>query len=124
MTKYDAVAEAIAQKAVKENFFDVCKDGAFAMGVNTPHIVFNYLDYLLWYYDRDGKGDYSDFTFEFRNSVEHWYPQNSSEGTFEVLLLSGKTEWINLVISALFREMSIPNFLICRPKLKKALLEI
>lgn len=50
------------------------------MGVNTPHIVFNYLDYLLWYYDREG---YSDFTFEFRNSVEHWYPQNPSEGTFE-----------------------------------------
>ena len=23
------------------------------------------------------------FTFEFRNSVEHWYPQNPSKGTFD-----------------------------------------
>lgn len=79
MTKYDAVAEAIAQKAVKENFFDVCKDGAFAMGVNTPHIVFNYLDFLIW---NGNRKKYDNFDFEFRNSVEHWYPQNPSEGTF------------------------------------------
>ena len=72
-----------AIEAVKENFFSVCEEGVYAMGVNTPHIVFNYLDYLLWYYDREGKKKYSDFTFEFRNSVEHWYPQNPSEGTFE-----------------------------------------
>lgn len=73
----------IAIDAVKENFFDVCKDGSYAMGINMPHIVFNYLDYLLWYDDRENKKKYSDFTFEFRNSVEHWYPQNPSEGTFE-----------------------------------------
>lgn len=50
----------------------------FSLGVNTPHIVLNYLDYLLWRRDRN-----VDFTFEFRNSVEHWYPRNPSEGTFE-----------------------------------------
>ena len=83
ITKFDVVAENIAIESVKENFFSVCDDGVYAMGVNTPHIVFNYLDYLLWYYDREGKKKYSDFTFEFRNSVEHWYPQNPSEGTFE-----------------------------------------
>ncbi len=80
---FDAIAEEIAIEAVKENFFDVCQDGVYAMGVNTPHIVFNYLDYLLWYYDREGMKKYSDFVFGFRNSVEHWYPQNPSEGTFE-----------------------------------------
>lgn len=80
---FDKITESIAIDAVKENFFDVCADGEYAMGVNTPHIVFNYLDYLLWYYDRNGKRKYSDFVFEFRNSVEHWYPQNPSEGTFE-----------------------------------------
>lgn len=83
ITRFDSVAEQIAIAAVKENFFRVCPRGVYAMGVNTPHIVFNYLDYLLWYHDRDGKKKYSDFTFEFRNSVEHWYPQNPSEGTFE-----------------------------------------
>lgn len=83
ITRFDSIAEQIAIAAVKENFFRVCPRGVYAMGVNTPHIVFNYLDYLLWYHDRDGKKKYSDFIFEFRNSVEHWYPQNPSEGTFE-----------------------------------------
>ena len=43
--KFNETTEKIAIDAVKENFFDVCKDGNYAMGVNTPHIVFNYLDY-------------------------------------------------------------------------------
>lgn len=50
----------------------------FMQGVNTHHMVLNYLDYLLWKQNKN-----VDFTFEFRNSVEHWYPQNPSEGTFE-----------------------------------------
>ena len=83
ITGFDEVAEEIAIEAVKESFFDLCEGSVYAMGVNTPHIVFNYLDYLLWYYDRNDKKKYSDFVFEFRNSVEHWYPQNPSEGTFE-----------------------------------------
>ena len=49
----------------------------YNMGVDTPHIVFNYLDYLLW------KETEPEFVFEFRNSIEHWYPQHPSEGTFE-----------------------------------------
>ena len=52
----------------------------FSLGVNTPHVVLNYLDFLLWKKDQA-----VDFTFEFRNSVEHWYPRNPSEGTFERL---------------------------------------
>ena len=80
MADFRGVTEDIAKKAVIENFFNVCKDGSYAMGVSTPHIVFNYLDFLLW--DQDRK-KYDDFVFEFRNSVEHWYPQHPSEGTFE-----------------------------------------
>ncbi len=83
ITVFDEIAENIAIEDVKEHFFNACADGNYAMGVNTPHVVFNYLDYLLWYYDRNGKKKYTDFVFEFRNSVEHWYPQNPSEGTFE-----------------------------------------
>ena len=74
------VAEDIARKAVREQFFDVSSDDIYEMGVNTPHIVFNYLDYLLWKVD---PAKYSDFSFEFRNSVEHWYPQHPSEGSFD-----------------------------------------
>lgn len=71
-------AERIAAEAVQEGFLD---EGDYELGVQTPHIVFNYLDYLLW---KEGKEKYKDFVFEFRNSVEHWYPQHPSEGTFEV----------------------------------------
>ena len=70
-------AERIAAKAVQEDFLD---EGDYALGVQTPHIVFNYLDYLLWKAD---KKKYDSFTFEFRNAVEHWYPQHPSEGSFE-----------------------------------------
>ena len=49
--------------------------------MRTPHIVFNYLDYLLW---KDDKERYEDFVFEFRNSVEHWYPQHPSDGSIEL----------------------------------------
>lgn len=66
ITRFDVIAENIAIESVKEYFFNVCPDGQYAMGVNTPHIVFNYLDYLLWYYDREGKKKYSDFDFGFR----------------------------------------------------------
>lgn len=70
-------AERISAEAVMENFLDL---GNYELGVQTPHVVFNYLDYLLW---KEGKEKYKDFVFEFRNSVEHWYPQHPSEGTFE-----------------------------------------
>ena len=70
-------AERIAAEAVKDNFLDL---GNYELGVQTPHVVFNYLDYLLW---KEDKEKYKDFVFEFRNSVEHWYPQHPSEGTFE-----------------------------------------
>ena len=85
-------AERIAAEAVAESFFEKAleKMGAYdlqeyksedyAFGVRTPHIVFNYLDYLLWKSDKEA---YKDFVFEFRNSVEHWYPQHPSDGTIE-----------------------------------------
>ena len=83
-------AERIAAEAVQEGFLD---EGDHKLGVQTPHIVFNYLDYLLW---KEGKEKYKDFVFEFRNSVEHWYPQHPSEGTFEVW--DGRDTFGNLCI--------------------------
>lgn len=80
MTKFDTVIEDIAKQAVQEQFFEVRKRDTYNMGTRTPHIVFNYLDFLLWEKDPD---KYADFTFTFRNSVEHWYPQHPSEDTFD-----------------------------------------
>lgn len=64
----------IAKRPVRE----FLEKEEFSLGVNTPHVVLNYLDFLLWKRNQD-----VDFAFEFRNSVEHWYPRNPSEGTFE-----------------------------------------
>ena len=83
-------AERIAAEAVMENFLDL---GNYELGVQTPHVVFNYLDYLLW---KEYKERYEDFVFEFRNSVEHWYPQNPSEGTIETW--DGRDTFGNLCI--------------------------
>lgn len=83
-------AERIAAEAVKDNFLAT---GNYELGVQTPHVVFNYLDYLLW---KEDKEKYEDFVFEFRNSVEHWYPQHPSEGTFEVW--DGRDTFGNLCI--------------------------
>ena len=88
-------AERIAAEAVAEGFFEKTleemgaydlqeyKSEDYAFGVRTPHIVFNYLDYLLWKEDKGQDKKYTDFVFEFRNSVEHWYPQHPSDGSIE-----------------------------------------
>ena len=85
-------AERIAAEAVAEGFFETAleemgaydlqgyKSENYAFGVGTPHIVFNYLDYLLW---KKAKKTHKDFVFEFRNSVEHWYPQHPSDGSID-----------------------------------------
>ncbi|MFC2382520.1 MAG: DUF262 domain-containing protein [Porphyromonas sp.] len=86
-------AERIAAEAVQEGFLD---EGDHELGVQTPHIVFNYLDYLLWKEDKGQDKKYTDFVFEFRNSVEHWYPQHPSEGSFEAW--DGRDTFGNLCI--------------------------
>ena len=63
--KLDSIA-----KAPVHNYME---NGDYSLGLNTPHIVFNYLDYLLW---QESKPN---FQFEFRNSVEHWYPQHPTD---------------------------------------------
>lgn len=49
-------------------------------GIRMERIVFSYLDYLLW---RDGYQEIidqmEDYEFTFRNSIEHFYPQNPNE---------------------------------------------
>lgn len=75
--------QCFTENVAKENVIDFLQNDAnFLQGVNTHHIVFNYLDYLLWT-ERDNekykKFDFAQFSFEFRNSIEHWYPQHPSD---------------------------------------------
>lgn len=79
LNRFDLEIEDFIKKEVNENFFGT--EQADHQGTNTHHIVFNYLDYLLWKEKR--VRDSENFVFEFRNSVEHWYPQHPSINTFE-----------------------------------------
>lgn len=100
MSGYCSTIEKIAKDAIINGFFNKCPGESYMMGVNTPHIVLNYLDYLLWKDDFNKapkSRKYQDFIFEFRNSVEHWYPQNPSSGTF-VSWIDGKDTFGNLCL--------------------------
>lgn len=95
LNSYCCVAEQIAQRSIIDNFFTPCNNGIYRLGVGTPHIVFNYLDYLIWKNNRDL---YKDFNFEFRNSVEHWYPRHPSESEIKIWNDGGVDRFGNLCI--------------------------
>lgn len=84
-------------------------------GFQIEHIVFNYLDYLLY---RDGYEDeqkqvidkLSNWEFQFRNSIEHFYPQHplngdvwdehgelNSFGNLALISLSGNSKFSNRI---------------------------
>lgn len=82
LSQFENQIEIIAQEPV----IKFITDKNYMQGVNTPHIVLNYLDYLLWTKrsDDEYKGlNFNEFSFEFRNSVEHWYPQHPSSQSFD-----------------------------------------
>lgn len=54
------------------------KKPIYAGGTQTPHFVFNFIDYLYWVDVYTNKATYQidvDFDFTYRNSIEHHYPQ-------------------------------------------------
>lgn len=87
--------ETFAQQEVDKNYLS---GGNFEVGLDTHHIVFNYLDYLLWV--KQGKPTI--FKFEFRNSVEHWYPQHP---------LDGNPPWNNAPLNGLGNLCLVSNSL-------------
>ena len=74
-------AERYACEAAKSGV-DKLRGANCRLGTLTPHIIFNYLDFLLWKNAHDDKcfrdqgGNLKPFVFAYRNSVEHWYPQH------------------------------------------------
>jgi hypothetical protein len=68
----------------EERFNALTVDGTvFDRGVNTPNYIFNFLDFVLWYQQEIEGKEYgikaSEFEFKYRNSVEHFYPQNPNQ---------------------------------------------
>ena len=47
-------------------------------GYTYPHLCFTYLDFLLWR-NLGRKGNDKNFRFQYRTSIEHFYPQNPNE---------------------------------------------
>ena len=56
----------------------------FNSGTETPHIVLNYLDYLLYKNNLKVKKEkYNNFVFKYRNSIEHFLPRHRKSGEEE-----------------------------------------
>lgn len=66
----NAVQNFIRREIQKLDFY---KNEDYYQGLDTHHLLFNYLDFLLWKTKKEYKDNYS---FEYRNSVEHLYPRN------------------------------------------------
>ena len=64
--------EKYASKKVKEAEYTK------TTGFGIQRIVFNFLDYIL----AKNYEEYANYSFRFRNSIEHFYPQHPSEGEY------------------------------------------
>lgn len=77
-------ANIIEKYTCKETkvYVDELRSANMRQGTSTKHLIFNYLDYLLWKEAKAQKkfkeqgGGWEPFVFAYRNSVEHWYPQH------------------------------------------------
>ena len=54
----------------------ITRENTYSLGTNTPHFIFNFIDYLYWMNldkksENDGKIKIRDFDFKYWNSIEH-----------------------------------------------------
>ena len=99
-----------------------------AKGFDIERIVFTYLDYLLW---RDGYKEYNfkDFVFQYRNSIEHFFPQHPKNdakdvdsdnlnnfGNLALLTVSANSKFSNMLPSQKVEERG--NIIEQSPKLQ------
>ncbi len=110
-TSNDIATETLLHKLEKYGIGEVEKaDYKNRKGFELERIVYSYLDYILY---RDGfekhlETERSDFYFQFRNSVEHFYPQNPAEddrwddnalnglGNLALITISGNSKFSNI----------------------------
>ena len=65
----------------------------FESGTDTPHFIFNFIDYLYWLASKQGKttvryaNEIGDFQFRYYNSVEHHLPQSYENTDVDVDLI-------------------------------------
>lgn len=95
-----------------------------ASGFGIDRIVFTYLDYIL---DRDSISKISNFQFQFRTSIEHFYPQHPIEkecwddvhlnsfGNLALITVSSNSQFSNL--DPYSKDASYPETIKQSPKL-------
>ena len=79
----DSWIESYYQEHIKEPYIDNNRPNElFHLGVDTPHFLFNFIDYLYWVAHGQVQNDIryikyvGDFNFKYYNSVEHHRPQS------------------------------------------------
>lgn len=81
-------------------------------GTDVENFIFNYVDYLLW---KKNTSNHTNFSFAFRSSVEHYYPQNPMEN-IEKLEESTLNCFGNLCLVTNSENSRLSNF---TPEMKK-----
>ena len=76
----DLILQYYAEREIKNNQLTgnecVSKNNSYSLGTDTPHFIFNFIDYLYWVDSKNGNkinNSYKieDFDFKYWNSVEH-----------------------------------------------------
>lgn len=81
INEYDYYDIIYKNKTYDKNGGDDIDLSKLNQGTSVENFIFNRLDYLLWKQDQEKTNkQFSDFSFSFRTSVEHYYPQNPMEG--------------------------------------------
>jgi hypothetical protein len=103
---YENCGRIVKEKAIID-------EAKLTYGNVVNNLVFNYLDYLLWYENlmadkKDPK--ISNFEFSFRSSVEHYYPQNPLEG-FSRIDETALNSFGNLCLVSHSKNSRLSNFM-------------
>jgi len=64
------------------------RDELYSKGTNTPHFLFNFIDYLYWVESKTDPIKYQikEFDFRYRNSVEHHRPQSRPDNLSDTMI--------------------------------------
>lgn len=77
-------------------------------GFSVDRIVFTYLDYVLW---RDNKSEFEGFQFQFRTSIEHFFPQNPETDSWKGLPGDPLNNFGNLALITVSANSKFSNLL-------------
>lgn len=79
---YQMKLDKLGCKYYDENpeFNGIVNENLYSKGTNTPHFLFNFIDYLYWVESqKDEQKQKINFDFKYRNSIEHHRPQSRKQ---------------------------------------------